>query len=141
NRLRRKARDGPPRRRPAPEDLLMHELSIAGAVVAIACEHADGRQVARVEVKVGALRQVVPDALAFAFELVAAGTPAEGAELVIDEVPARVACRSCGTESVVAEFPLACTRCGGLDVDPVGGEELYVAALELEEREVAELRR
>jgi hydrogenase nickel incorporation protein HypA/HybF len=119
----------------------MHELSIADAIVAIACEHADGRRVARVEVTIGALRQVVPKALAFAFDLVATGTPVEGAELVIDEVEARVTCRSCEAESVVPEFPLACVLCGSVDVDVVGGEELHVEALELEEREVAELRR
>jgi hydrogenase nickel incorporation protein HypA/HybF len=119
----------------------MHELAIADAIVAIAREHANGRRVALVEVKVGALRQVVPEALAFAFELVAVGTPVEGAELVIDEVEARVECRTCEAKSVVPEFPFACARCGSVDVDVVGGEELHVEALELEEREVAELRR
>ena len=52
----------------------MHELSLAGAIVAIAEEHAAGGRVSRVEVRVGQLRQVVPRALAFAFELVAEGT-------------------------------------------------------------------
>ena len=51
----------------------MHELSIADAVVRIASRHAGGRRVAKVEVQVGHLRQVVPDALTFAFELVGAG--------------------------------------------------------------------
>jgi hydrogenase nickel incorporation protein HypA/HybF len=68
----------------------MHELSIASAVLDIVQRHADGRRVARVELKVGHLRQVVPSALEFAFELVAEGTEAEGAELVMQEVPARV---------------------------------------------------
>ncbi len=58
--VRRPAGDGPARRRPPAEDLLMHELSIAESVVAIACRHAAGRPVARVELKVGHLRQVVP---------------------------------------------------------------------------------
>ena len=57
----------------------MHELSIADAIVRIACAHAGGRRIETVEVKVGHLRQVVPDSLAFAFTLVAEGTDAEGA--------------------------------------------------------------
>ena len=49
----------------------MHELSIAESIVRIADAHAAGRRVTKVEVKVGHLRQVVPSALEFAFELVA----------------------------------------------------------------------
>ena len=56
----------------------MHELSIADAIVRIACAHAGGRRIESVEVKVGHLRQVVPDALAFAFTLVAEGTERRG---------------------------------------------------------------
>jgi hydrogenase nickel incorporation protein HypA/HybF len=111
----------------------MHELSIADAVVTIASRHAAGRQVTRVDLKVGHLRQVVPDSLLFAFELVSAGTELEGAELVIEEVPARVSCNACSARTELAEFPAHCGECGGLDVEITGGEELLVEALELEE--------
>src|SRR3954447_10938346 len=115
----------------------MHELSIADALVQIVSRHADGRRVTRVEVKVGHLRQVVPDALEFAFELVAQGTPAEGAELVMEEVPADVRCRSCGAESRLEAFPAHCAPCGSLDVEVTGGDELLVDALELEEQQLS----
>jgi hydrogenase nickel incorporation protein HypA/HybF len=111
----------------------MHELSIADAVVRIAARHADGRRVVRVEVKVGTLRQVVPAALAFAFELVTEGTAVEGAELVLDEVPAVGRCRLCGRESTLAAFPLACPACGSLELEIVRGEELFVESLDLED--------
>src|SRR4051812_1778634 len=111
----------------------MHELSLAESVVRIACRHAAGRRVVRVELKVGHLRQVVPGALEFAFELVAQGTEAEGAELVMEEVPAAGRCRRCGTESELPGFPLRCATCDGLDVELLRGEELLVDALELEE--------
>lgn len=110
----------------------MHELSIANALLQIALRNADGRRVARVEVSVGHLRQVVPDALVFAFGLCAEGTAAEGAELVLSEVPAHGRCRGCGAETPLAEFPWACSRCGGGDIELTGGEELQVEALELE---------
>jgi hydrogenase nickel incorporation protein HypA/HybF len=111
----------------------VHELALADAIVSVAAGHADGRRVARVEVKVGALRQVVPGALSFAFALVAEGTPVEGAELAIEEVPVRVACRECGAEGPSPELPLACPRCGALVVDVLAGEELQVEALEVED--------
>ena len=111
----------------------MHELSIADAIVAIVDRHAAGRTVAKVEIKVGHLRQVVPSALEFAFELVAQGTSAEGAELVMHEVPAAGVCRTCEAESELPDFPLQCSACGGFDVEVIRGEELLVDSLELEE--------
>lgn len=114
----------------------MHELALAEAILSIVEPHARGRRILRVEVEAGALRQVVPDALSFSFELVALGTAAEGAELVVDEVPARVRCRKCRSEAEVRAFPFACARCGGMDVEVTDGEQFQVVALEVEEVEV-----
>jgi hydrogenase nickel incorporation protein HypA/HybF len=111
----------------------MHELSLADAVVRIACAHAGERRIEKIELKVGHLRQVVPDSLAFAFTLLAEGTVAEGAELVMEDVPAAGVCRACGVESEWSGFPLACAGCGSLDVELVRGEELLVDALTMAE--------
>lgn len=111
----------------------MHELSIAQAVVGIAQRHAAGRRVMKVEVSVGYLRQVVPSALEFAFELLTRDTALDGAELVITEVPVLVRCRACDLESTLDGFPLQCARCGGLDVELRAGQELFVDALEVQD--------
>jgi hydrogenase nickel incorporation protein HypA/HybF len=111
----------------------MHELSIAESIVRIADRHAAGRRVLRVELQVGHLRQVVPSALELAFELVAQGTAVEGAELVMDEVPAAGVCRTCGAATELSAFPFACEACGGFDIEVTRGEELLVESLELEE--------
>lgn len=111
----------------------MHELSIAGAILGVALDSAGGRPVTRVRVGVGHLRQVVPSALTFSWELVAQGTPAEGAQLELEEIPAAVLCRSCGAESPLARFPLACSACGWLGVEVVRGEELEVEWVEVSE--------
>jgi len=115
----------------------VHELSIAESVVAVASRHAAGRSVEKVELTVGHLRQVVPSALQFAFELVAAGTELEGAELAIAEVPARGRCRACGAETTMRSFPLQCSSCESLDLELLAGDELQVEALELEENLIA----
>jgi hydrogenase nickel incorporation protein HypA/HybF len=114
----------------------MHELAIADCIVDIASRHARGRRVTKVEVRVGHLRQVVPDALSFAFELVAQGTPVEAAELALEEVPATVQCGACAAEAMLTAFPACCPSCGSLDVEVTGGDELLVDALELEEDEL-----
>ena len=113
----------------------MHELSIADAVFGIASRHANGRRVTRVDLRVGHLRQVVPDALEFAWQLVTQGTPMDGAELVIEEVPATVRCEACGAESTLKGFPALCAECGSASVEVTGGDELLVDSLELEEQE------
>ena len=111
----------------------MHELSIAQAIVGIAERNARGAaRVTAVHVKVGALRQVVPSALSFAFELTAAGTIADGATLELEEVAAAGRCNRCRTTGRLIAFPLACAACGGLDITVTRGEELLVDALELE---------
>jgi hydrogenase nickel incorporation protein HypA/HybF len=111
----------------------VHELAIADSIVRIASAHAKGRRVARVELKVGWLRQVVPSALEFSFALVAEGTELEGAELAMDVVPAGGRCRACGFDGPLPELPLQCGRCGGFDVEVLRGEELSVDALEIED--------
>ena len=116
----------------------MHELSIAEAVAAVAERHAGGRRVSRVELKVGHLRQVVPAALEFNWALVGEGTVLAGAELAIEQVPARLRCRRCDEETELAAFPLACGGCGGREVRVVAGEELLVVAIEVEEPEPAQ---
>ena len=111
----------------------MHELAIADAIVRIAERHAAGRRVAKVEVRVGCLRQVVPASLAFSFELLTAGTALDGAELAIEEVPAVGRCRACGARTTLQAFPLACGACGGFELDVLEGEELLVDALEIDD--------
>jgi hydrogenase nickel incorporation protein HypA/HybF len=111
----------------------MHELAIADAIVGIVSRHADGRRVAAVEVQVGHLRQVVPDALAFAFGLVAEGTCAEDAELRLEEVAAAVHCRACAAETEQTGWPMSCAACGSFDVQVIRGQELLVTCVEVEE--------
>ena len=115
----------------------MHELALAEAIAAIAERHAGGRRVTRVEVQVGRLRQVVPDALAFGFELATQGTALDGAQLALEEIPVRLRCRSCEGRTEPERFPFACDECGSLDVEVTDGEQLQVVALELEDEQVA----
>jgi hydrogenase nickel incorporation protein HypA/HybF len=106
----------------------MHELAIAEQVMAVAEKHAGGRPIARIEVSIGHLRQVVPPALEFAFELIAPGV-----ELELNVIPAAGRCRACGRESRLPGFPLVCPACGSADLEVVAGEELQVESLDVEE--------
>ncbi len=110
----------------------MHELALARAILASALEHADGRRVTSVEVRVGALRQVVPGSLAFNFEILARGTACEGAALEQRLEAARLRC-ACGAEWELEELSFQCPRCCGSDTQVTGGEQLWVESIEVEE--------
>ena len=111
----------------------MHELSLASSIADIAHRHARGRKVTRVEVAVGHLRQAIPSALSFGFELVTMGTSLEGAQLKVREVPVRGRCRHCGEEVEPDAWPLPCPVCSSFELEISGGEELFVEALEVED--------
>ncbi len=111
----------------------MHELALARAVLDAAVRHANGRQVTGVDVTVGSLRQVVPDSLAFHFEILARGTPCEGARLRQRATPAQLRC-ACGHEwGLVEQLSFRCPLCGDGRPRVLSGEELLVESIVVEE--------
>ena len=112
----------------------MHELSLSGAIVNTVVKHARGRPVSVVSLRVGALRQVVPDTLDFYFEFVARGTVCEGARLEQELVPARLRCGRCEREWEIELPVFMCPGCGGA-AEVASGDELEVESIEVEEAE------
>jgi hydrogenase nickel incorporation protein HypA/HybF len=112
----------------------MHELSIASAIVATVERHAGGSAVTSVRVRVGRLRQVVPDSLVFCFGMVARESVCEGARLELEVVPAVLRCAACAHEWEIEEPPFWCPECAGGDVAAVKGEELEVESIEIEQK-------
>lgn len=85
----------------------MHELSICGSIADIVTRHAAGRPVKIINVRVGQLRQIVPDTLVYC----------------------------CGQVTEIGPAPVfACGACGGTDTEIAAGEEFLVTSLELEEQ-------
>jgi hydrogenase nickel incorporation protein HypA/HybF len=124
----------------------MHELAVAQAIVAAAERHAEGRPVSVVRVRVGRLRQVVPDFLSFYFEVAAKETLCDGAALEWERVASRLACSACGAEWDPAPPParsgdelvvrFRCPECGSADHRVVSGDELVVESIDVRESAV-----
>ena len=110
----------------------MHELSVSSAVLDTVLKHAEGRRVTAVSLRVGHLRQVVPDSLAFYFELVSRETLCEGARLELQVVAARLRCEDCAREWDPEDAWFRCTGCGGPG-QVIAGNELEVESIEVEE--------
>jgi hydrogenase nickel incorporation protein HypA/HybF len=125
----------------------MHELAVARAIVAAAERHAGDRPVSVVRVRVGRLRQVVPEYLGFYFEVAARETLCDGAELEWERVDARLACSGCGAEWDPAPPPardgselvvrFRCPECGSADHRVTSGDELVVESIDVSETAVS----
>lgn len=110
----------------------MHELSLCQSIYGIVDRARDGRSVAIVELRVGQLRQVIPETLAACWELVTLDGPLAGSRLDIDHIPGRLQCGGCQTLTTLEDvFVFGCPACGSVDVVVVSGEEFLVSALEL----------
>jgi hydrogenase nickel incorporation protein HypA/HybF len=109
----------------------VHELSMCQAIARTASAHAAGRSVRSVTVRIGHLRQVVPETLAFCWTMVTSTTTLDGSELRVEHVPAVVTCAACGIATTLEAPVLACATCGSHDVRLRAGDELLVASLQL----------
>jgi len=108
----------------------MHELPITESVVDAILEHVGDAKVISVQLEIGKLSGVVPDAVRFCFDIVCAGTPLEGARLDIVEPEGSARCRDCHAEFPLAELVPLCP-CGSVDVEITGGQQLRVRSVEV----------
>lgn len=117
----------------------MHEMGIATEIIDIAVASIPATlkdaRVARVNLKIGRLSAVVADSLRFCFEAAARGTPLEGAELAIEEIPVRARCRDCHHEWTITSPAFHCEACGRGSLDILSGRELDIHSIELADEE------
>jgi hydrogenase nickel incorporation protein HypA/HybF len=125
----------PPARRCSILCETMHELSIMQSALNQALDEArkaGASRVHEIRLRIGALSGVVPDALQFAFEALADGTPAENAKLSIEHVPARFWCATCQCEFEAARLFAECPECHTPSRELRAGRELELASMEID---------
>jgi len=111
----------------------MHEMAITQGIIDICEQHAAGRRVLAVDVEIGELSSVVPDAVEFCFEACSQGTLLQGARINIIRIPGSGHCLDCGADLPLTTLFGACQRCGGYRVTVVSGEEMRVREIEVDE--------
>ena len=111
----------------------MHEMSITQGIIDLCLKHAGGRRILSLEVEIGELSAVVPEAIEFCFEACSRETLLEGARLNITRVPGAGSCQECGRETPLAELYGSCCHCGSNLVRVVTGEELRVLEIEVDD--------
>lgn len=120
----------------------MHEVGIAASILENVEAEASRRpatQILAIGLRIGELSNVDKDALEFAFEALTRDTPLATMKLEVEWCPRRQKCLDCAEEFVVKEFDLRCPACGTDKTSCIGGTELDVAYLEIEEEPCAKL--
>ncbi len=112
----------------------MHEVSLMQDTLILAtreAKRAGGSRIHRLQMQIGPLSGVVPEALSFAFDILAKGTMAEGAALEIEPVPIVCYCADCGREFTPADMCCECTACGKPSLEVRRGREMQLCSVEV----------
>lgn len=113
----------------------MHELSICQALmhqVEDIAQEREAESVTEIVIGLGPLSGVEAQLLNNAFHIASVGTVAEAAKLIINDLPVRVKCGQCGSESDAEPNKLLCKNCGDWHTSLISGDELMLMSVELE---------
>jgi hydrogenase nickel incorporation protein HypA/HybF len=114
----------------------MHEIGIANAIIEAGQTEAarrPGSRLIRIGIRVGTLAGVDSDALRFAFAALTQGTELDAVDFEIQSRPRRDRCLDCGREFESGLYCDPCPSCASQRGVLVGGDELDLAYVEVEE--------
>ena len=114
----------------------MHEASLAGGILQLVEDSARREGFVRVtllRLEAGQLAGVESRALRFALEALAPGTCLQGARFEIDEPPGQAWCLRCAATVAIVQRGDACPGCGSHQWQAVGGTELRVVDMLVED--------
>lgn len=111
----------------------VHEVALSTQLASAVQRAAHGRVVRKVHVQVGALRQVVPTSLRYAWQFVTKGSTLDGALLDVEWVPAQISCLNGHIRTLDAQEYLD-VRCQTCDAPTTvtRGEEFLVVDIEVD---------
>ena len=114
----------------------MHEMSIVNGILQAcipAAERQGAKKILSVKLKIGEMSGLVPQIVEEYFQVAAAGTPAEGARLVIERTPVTIRCGSCGYEGGIKPRTYRCPACESAEYQIISGREYLVDSMEIED--------
>lgn len=116
----------------------MHEMGLCDALVDAVLRRAGERRVRGVRVRIGG-HPVDPEVIDQGFRLAAAGTVAADAWVEVVVEPMVVRCNGCGRETAAGDTRslAACARCGGVDVEAGGRDDVVLESITVDDPERA----
>lgn len=112
----------------------MHEAGLMQETLDLAAaeaRQAGATRIHHLRLRVGTLSGVVPEALQFAFDALTPGSPAAGATLAIEPVPATWWCEPCQAEFTPPQPDALCPRCLAVATELRRGLELELSSMEV----------
>ncbi|MFH1878007.1 MAG: hydrogenase maturation nickel metallochaperone HypA [Candidatus Omnitrophota bacterium] len=113
----------------------MHELQLVKNIISIIeSETADIKgDITAIYLEIGKLRYIVPELLSSAFRYLPKEKKLERARIEVAEIPVKVRCLECGSETVVDGVFYSCGKCRGDKTEIVSGKEFLVKGVEWED--------
>ena len=119
----------------------MHELSLASSILEIARHSAPrGGRLRIVRVVAGPMRAIDPDTMQFAWQAATADAGVDQVELELNLRPWTLRCPECACEWNSEQLEFACAACGCNRAFPLGGDELQVVSIEVDEQSTDDVR-
>lgn len=112
----------------------MHELSLCEGMIELLQEQAKANhfnQIKRIQLEVGRLSCVEPEALLFSFDVVAKGSIAENAILDIDEISGQGWCDQCTSEITIEQRFDPCPLCDHYPLEIRQGDKMRIKYVEV----------
>lgn len=113
----------------------MHEMSITQSLVEIIREEMVKNSAAKlrsVRLNIGSMSGVVPESLAFCFEVITADTEMAGAELLMDIIPLKGTCLECEREFEIEDYAFFCPHCSSRRINTLSGQDLSIVEIEVD---------
>jgi len=123
----------------------LHEFSFAYNIFkvaeATAIKH-NAKKITEVHLEIGELTLIVPELLKRSFEMATSGSIAEGAELIIEQLPGTIKCRDCGKSSSVTLSEEAhltglqlfqCKHCQSKNTEIIDGKKANIKNIKIQE--------
>ena len=113
----------------------MHELPVTQSILEIALRHAQEHEAGRItdlHIVIGDLATIIDDSVQFYWDIISAGTIAEGAELHFRRIPIQMKCLACSHEYSPEKGELACPSCQSTQVEILAGKEFTLEAIDVD---------
>lgn len=115
----------------------MHEMGIANSILDRArtevLQH-PGAHLLKVGVRIGEWSGVEPESLRFCFDCLVSGAAPPLPVIDIEICPRQNRCPACATVFKLDGYNIECPSCGVTPTQPVSGDELQIAYVEMEEQ-------
>jgi len=113
----------------------MHELSVCQSIVQQAVDIArqnNAYAIIKIDLAIGPLAGIDIQLLKHAFPIASSGTLVESAILNTTELPIKIKCQKCSSESKAEPNRLICAYCGDWHTTLISGDEMLITSIELE---------